>query len=82
MLRGRGRGHQLDISRDLIRKQLTLVASWTFSSMGQWECARFVADRKIPLGRIFTDHFRLDEAAAAYKRFDTQTTGKGVFTAF
>jgi L-iditol 2-dehydrogenase len=50
--------------------------------MGQWECARFVADRKIPLGRIFTDHFRLDEAAAAYQRFDTQTTGKGVFTAF
>jgi len=79
---GEGGATSIDVSRDLIRKQLTLVASWTFSSMGQWECARFVADRKIPLGRIFTDHFRLDEAAAAYQRFDTQTTGKGVFTAF
>ena len=79
---GEGGATSIDVSRDLIRKQLTLVASWTFSSMGQWECARFVADRKIPLGRIFTDHFRLDQAAEAYKRFDTQTTGKGVFTSF
>ena len=79
---GEGGATTLDVSRDLIRKQLTLVASWTFSAMGQWECARFVADRKIPLGRIFTDHFRLDQCVDAYKRFDTQTTGKGVFTAF
>jgi threonine dehydrogenase-like Zn-dependent dehydrogenase len=79
---GEGGATTLDVSRDLIRKQLTLVASWTFSATGQWECARFVADRKIPLGRIFTDHFRLDQAAEAYKRFDTQTTGKGVFTSF
>ena len=79
---GEGGATSIDVSRDLIRKQLTLVASWTFSSMGQWECARFVADRKIPLGRIFTDQFRLDQAAEAYKRFDTQTTGKGVFTSF
>jgi threonine dehydrogenase-like Zn-dependent dehydrogenase len=79
---GEGGATSIDVSRDLIRKQLTLVASWTFSSMGQWECARFVADRKIPLGRIFTDHFRLDQATEAYQRFDTQTTGKGVFTSF
>src|SRR5712692_5765462 len=77
---GEGGATSLDVSRDLIRKQLTLMASWTFSSMGQWECARFVADRKIPLARLLTDHFRLDEAVDAYKRFDTQTTGKGVFT--
>src|SRR4029077_17122705 len=49
---GEGGATSFDISSDLIRKQLTLVASWTFSSMGQWECARFVADRKIPLGRL------------------------------
>ena len=63
----------------MLRKQLTLVASWTFSAMGQWECARFVADRKIPLGHIFTHRFTLDQADEAYRLFDTQTTGKGVF---
>jgi threonine dehydrogenase-like Zn-dependent dehydrogenase len=79
---GEGGATAFDVSSDLIRKQLTLVASWTFSSMGQWECARFVADRRIPLGRLLTDRYRLDEAAEAYRRFDTQTTGKGVFTSF
>ncbi|MGH7372789.1 MAG: iditol 2-dehydrogenase, partial [Candidatus Rokuibacteriota bacterium] len=79
---GEGGATTFDISRDLIRKQLTLMASWTFSSMGQWECARFVADRKIPLGRLLTNRFTIDQAAEAYKLFDTQTTGKGVFTAF
>jgi len=76
---GEGGATTFDVSRDMIRKQLTLVASWTFSAMGQWECARFVADRKIPLGRIFTHRFKLDEADAAYRLFDRQTTGKGVF---
>ncbi len=76
---GEGGDTTFDISRDMIRKQLTCVASWTFSATGQWECARFVADRKIPLGRIFTHRFKLDQAEEAYRLFDTQTTGKGVF---
>jgi threonine dehydrogenase-like Zn-dependent dehydrogenase len=79
---GEGGATTFDISSDLIRKQLTLVASWTFSSMGQWECARFVAERKIPLARLLTNRFSLDQATEAYKLFDTQTTGKGVFTSF
>src|SRR5499433_3154313 len=76
---GEGGDTTIDVSRDMIRKQLTVLASWTFSAMGQWECARFVADRKIPLGRIFTHRFTLDQADEAYRLFDTQTTGKGVF---
>jgi threonine dehydrogenase-like Zn-dependent dehydrogenase len=76
---GEGGNTTFDISRDLIRKQLTLIASWTFSATGQWECARFVADRKIPLGRLLTHRFTLDQADQAYRLFDTQTTGKGVF---
>jgi threonine dehydrogenase-like Zn-dependent dehydrogenase len=76
---GEGGDTTFDISRDMIRRQLTLVASWTFSAMGQWECAQFIADRKIPLGLIFTHRFKLDQADEAYQLFDTQTTGKGVF---
>ncbi len=76
---GEGGSVSLDVSPDLIRKQLTLHASWTFSSVGQEECARFVADRRIPLRRLLTHTFKLDQAADAYRLFDTQTTGKGVF---
>jgi threonine dehydrogenase-like Zn-dependent dehydrogenase len=76
---GEGNRTTFDVSRDLIRKQLTIFASWTFSSVGQEECARFIVDRRIPLGRLLTHRFSLDEAEAAYRLFDTQTTGKGVF---
>ena len=57
----------------------TLHASWTFSNVGQEECARFVAERRVPLGRLLTHRWRLAQADEAYKLFDTQTTGKGVF---
>ena len=76
---GEGGEVTIDVSRDMIRKQLTIMGSWTFSAAGQAECARFVAERGIPLEKIFTHRFTLDQAVEAYRLFDTQTTGKGVF---
>src|SRR5215510_12501813 len=76
---GEGNTTTFDISQDMIRKQLTIVASWTFSAVGQEECARFIAERRIPLSKLLTHRFKLEEAGAAYQLFDTQTTGKGVF---
>ncbi|HEU4369160.1 MAG TPA: zinc-binding dehydrogenase [Methylomirabilota bacterium] len=76
---GEGNTVTLDVSRDLLRRQLTLHASWTFSNTGQEACARFVADRKVPLARLLTHRWGLDQAEEAYRLFDTQTTGKGVF---
>src|SRR5215471_2573034 len=70
---------EIDVSPDMLRKQLTIVASWTFSQMGQAECAQFVVDRKIDVEKLFTHRWNLDQADEAYKLFDTQTTGKGVF---
>src|SRR5713101_7876681 len=77
---GEGNNVTIDVSPDMIRKQLTLLASWTFSSVGQEECARFIADRRIALKKLLTHRFKLEEAGEAYRLFDTQTTGKGVFT--
>ena len=76
---GEGKTVTLDVSQDLLRKQLTLIGSWTFNITGQADCARFVADNRIPLERLFTHRFALDEAEAAYRLFDRQTVGKGVF---
>ena len=76
---GEGGSVTIDVSPDLLRRQLTLHASWTFSTLLQAECARFVIDRKVPLARLLTERYRLDQAHEAYRRFDTQTTGKGVF---
>src|SRR6266567_2666182 len=76
---GEGGTTAFDVSQHLLRRQLTIHASWTFSAMGQAECARFIVDRKVPLRKLLTHRFKLDEADAAYRLFDTQTTGKGVF---
>jgi threonine dehydrogenase-like Zn-dependent dehydrogenase len=77
---GEGGDLTLDVSRDMLRKQLTLIGSWTFSAMGQAECARFVADNNIGLESIFSHRWKLAQADEAYLLFDTQSTGKGVIT--
>jgi threonine dehydrogenase-like Zn-dependent dehydrogenase len=77
---GEGGQVTIDVSKHMLRRQLTVHASWTFSNTGQEECARFVAARKVPLKKLLTHRFQLDQADEAYRLFDTQTTGKGVFT--
>ncbi|MGH7683925.1 MAG: zinc-dependent alcohol dehydrogenase family protein, partial [Vulcanimicrobiaceae bacterium] len=50
---GEGGDVTLDVSPDLLRRQVTLIGSWTFSIVGHAECARFVADRKIDVEALF-----------------------------
>ncbi len=76
---GEGDSVTLDVSPDMLRKQLTIIGSWTFSTTGQADCADFVADRKVAVDHLFTHRWRLDQATEAYRLFDAQTTGKGVF---
>ena len=76
---GEGGEVTLDVSGDMLRKQVTLLGSWTFSMSGQLECARFIAERKIRVDDLFTDTWRLEQAEEAYRLCDQQTSGKGVF---
>jgi threonine dehydrogenase-like Zn-dependent dehydrogenase len=64
---------------DVIHKQLTMYGSWTFSTVLLAECAQFAVDRKVPLGHVFTDTFTLEEAEAAFQKFESRGMGKGVF---
>ena len=47
--------------------------------MIQEECARFIVDSEVAARAPPHHRFRLEQAAEAYRLFDTQTTGKGVF---
>ncbi|MCO6415707.1 zinc-binding dehydrogenase [Siccirubricoccus sp. KC 17139] len=76
---GEGGEVTIDVSPDMLRRQATVIASWTFSNVGQAECARFIIDRKLNVDKLFTDQWKLDQAEEAYKLFDQQNTGKGVF---
>ena len=76
---GEGGNVELDVSPDMLRRQVTLIGSWTFSTVGQKECNDFVADRGIDVDKLFTHRWTLEQADEAYKLFDKQTEGKGVF---
>jgi threonine dehydrogenase-like Zn-dependent dehydrogenase len=76
---GEGGELKIDVSPDLLRRQITVMGSWTFSTILQSECAQFVADRMVDVDAIFTHRWRLEQAEEAYELFDKQTTGKAVF---
>ncbi|WP_067810314.1 zinc-dependent alcohol dehydrogenase family protein [Nocardia beijingensis] len=75
---GEGGEVTVEVSPDIIRKQLTVLGSYTFSLTGQADCARFVADHGIDLDRLFTDRWTLGDAVRAYAEFDQQAAGKAV----
>ena len=76
---GEGGTVSLDPSPDIIHRHLTLYGSWTFPTVGLEECARFVVDRGVPLKKLITHRFRLDQAEEALRIFDEGATGKCVF---
>ncbi len=76
---GEGGEVTLEVSPDLLRRQITLIGSWTFSTVGLTDCARFVAERGVDVDSLFTHRWSLDQAEEAYQLFDEQKTGKGVF---
>jgi propanol-preferring alcohol dehydrogenase len=66
-------------SDQLIRKQLTLIGSWYFN-ISEWDdIARVITAQKIPLERLVTHTFDLDDAPTAFRMFDERKTEKAVF---
>lgn len=75
---GEGGTVTLDVSNDIIRRQITMYGSWTFSKSGQDACARFIAERGVPIDKLISHRFALADAAEAYRQFDRQQMGKGM----
>lgn len=75
-----GAGGDLQIAiADIMRRQITIMSSWTFPNTGQAECAAFIAERSVDVDAVFTNRWTFDQAETAYELFDQQKTGKGVF---
>ena len=75
---GMGGRPTLDVTDDVIRAQLTILGSWTFSTVGQADCAAFCAAHALPVEKLFTHRFALEDAPEAYRMFDNRETGKAV----
>jgi len=79
VLVGVGGGFHLSHVTMIIGNQISVIGSRTFSSVEHAECTRFVVDRGLDLDALFTHQWSLEDAEEAYRLFDAQTTGKGVF---
>jgi len=66
----------LNVTPDVILKQLTIIGSHTFSIVGQADCARFVADHGVDLDKHYGRLWSLDEAEEAYRDLDSQSGSK------
>ena len=75
---GEGGNVDIDVSNDLLRRQITLIGSWTFSKHGQYACSEYVAEKKLKVDKLFTHEWKLEQAKEAYELFDKQSDGKGV----
>jgi threonine dehydrogenase-like Zn-dependent dehydrogenase len=75
---GEGGTVTLNPSPDIIHRHLTLIGSWTFSTILMAECAQFIVDRKVDMNRLVTDTFPLDRVADAYRAFEGGAPGKHV----
>ena len=75
---GLGGTIELDVRQNLSR-QLTVMTSWSLSSVQQLACAEFIDRHGLPVDDLFSDRWSLDQAEEAYTKFDKQDAGKGVF---
>lgn len=72
-------GEQGDVpispSRDLIRRDITLMGSW-FYHYSEYPAMLDLYRRGLPIGRVITDHFPLPKAQVAFHKFAKGQAGK------
>lgn len=76
-----GEGNELKInpSVQFIRKQITLIGSWYFPIFEYDEITRFIMEKNLPVEKLVSHTFKLEDAATAFRMFDERETEKAVF---
>ena len=62
----------------IIHRHLTLLGSWTFSTFGLAEAARFTAERSVPFATLITSRSTIEQAPGALQEFSSGAPGKFV----
>ncbi len=67
-------------SKQLLRKLLNVKGCWYFNKSDWGEICEIIKRKQIPLSKISTRTFKLEEAVTAFELFDSGKTQKVVFT--
>jgi threonine dehydrogenase-like Zn-dependent dehydrogenase len=66
-------------SAQLIRKQISVIGSWYFPIQEFEEITEFIVRKSLPVEKLVTHQFKLEEAETAFRLFDERKTEKAVF---
>lgn len=76
---GESRETTFNPSDQLIRKLTTVIGAWYFP-LWEWpEIADFVVRHRLPVEKLITHRFSIDDAETAFRMFDARETEKAVF---
>jgi propanol-preferring alcohol dehydrogenase len=76
---GESRETTINPSDQMIRKVLTVIGAWYFPLWEFPEIARFVVERGVPVEKLITHRFSIEDAENAFSMFDKRETEKAVF---
>jgi propanol-preferring alcohol dehydrogenase len=76
---GESRETTIKPSEQLIRKQVQLMGSWYFPIQEYEEITEFIVRKNIPVEKLVTHTFKLEQAEEAFRMFDERKTEKAVF---
>jgi propanol-preferring alcohol dehydrogenase len=76
---GESRETTFNPSDQFIRKLLTVIGGWYFASWEYPEIATLIVEREIPVAKMITHRFSLDDAEQAYRMFHARETEKAIF---
>ncbi len=76
---GESRSTTINPSDQFLRKMLTVIGGWYFATWEFAEIVCFIEDHDLPIERMISHRFALEDAAEAFALFEARRTDKVVF---
>jgi len=77
---GESRSTEINPSDQIIRKLLTVTGGWYFPLYEWAEISRLVVENALPVEKLVSHRFSIEDAEKAFGMFDRRETEKAVFT--